>query len=199
MILPTALDPALNTGMTTAKGYTLGAFGGYLLCQGQNQVDPLGYSALPINLVLAGYDQLRKIPGAQVPATSTATIKQCHNPTFSSPASIPWPSRTRIRRPATNRVARRNAALPRAAPGLTAAAEAPAVAVAVAVAVAAALARLAPAPVRAVPARLAPVAARAVPVAVARAVPAARRCRPATRTLASAPPQEARPTAELAA
>src|SRR5215469_4759990 len=37
MILPTDT----SHGLTTAKGYTLGAFGGYLLCQGQQQVDAL--------------------------------------------------------------------------------------------------------------------------------------------------------------
>jgi phosphate ABC transporter phosphate-binding protein len=80
MILPT--DTKL--GMTTAKGYTLGAFGSYLLCQGQQQVDALGYSALPINLVEDGYQQLQKIPGNTVPTATTAIVKQCHNPTFST-------------------------------------------------------------------------------------------------------------------
>jgi phosphate ABC transporter phosphate-binding protein len=80
MILPT--DTAL--GMTTAKGYTLGAFGAYLLCQGQQQVDALGYSALPINLVEDGYQQLQKIPGNTVATATTAIIQQCHNPTFST-------------------------------------------------------------------------------------------------------------------
>jgi hypothetical protein len=80
MILPT--DTTL--GMTTAKGYTLGAFGSYLLCQGQQQVDALGYSALPINLVEAGYQQLQKIPGNQVPTATSAQIQGCNNPTFST-------------------------------------------------------------------------------------------------------------------
>ena len=80
MILPA--DTTL--GMTTAKGYTLGAFGSYLLCQGQQQVDALGYSALPINLVEAGYQQLQKIPGNQVPTATAAQIQGCNNPTFST-------------------------------------------------------------------------------------------------------------------
>jgi phosphate ABC transporter phosphate-binding protein len=80
MIIPTGL----SYGMTTAKGYTLGAFGEYLLCQGQQRVDALGYSALPINLVEAGFAQLQKIPGAQVPTATTAIIQSCHNPTFST-------------------------------------------------------------------------------------------------------------------
>ena len=61
MILPTDT----SDGLTSAKGDTLGAFGSYLLCQGQQQVDFLGYSALPINLVEAGYAQLQQIPGDQ--------------------------------------------------------------------------------------------------------------------------------------
>jgi hypothetical protein len=80
MILPTDT----THGMTTAKGYTLGAFGAYLLCQGQQQVDALGYSAVPINLVEAGYAQLKKIPGNTVPTATQAIIQQCHNPTFST-------------------------------------------------------------------------------------------------------------------
>ena len=80
MILPTDT----SFGFTSAKGYTLGAYGAYLLCQGQTQVDVLGYSALPINLVLAGFQQLQKITGNQVPSESTAQIQGCHNPTFST-------------------------------------------------------------------------------------------------------------------
>jgi len=80
LILPT------NTyfPMTSNQGYSLGAFGSYLLCQGQQQVDSLGYSALPINLVEAGYDQLSKIPGAVIPSATASFIKGCNNPTFSS-------------------------------------------------------------------------------------------------------------------
>jgi phosphate ABC transporter phosphate-binding protein len=80
MILPTDT----NVGMTDAKGYTLGAFGSFLLCQGQQQVDALGYSALPINLVEAGFTQLQQIPGNQVATTTSAQIQNCHNPTFST-------------------------------------------------------------------------------------------------------------------
>ncbi len=78
MILPT--DTSL--GMTTQKGDTLGAFGAYLLCQGQTQVDALGYSALPINLVEAGFQQLQRIPGSEVPTETSAEIQGCNNPTF---------------------------------------------------------------------------------------------------------------------
>jgi len=80
MIVPT--DTSL--GFTTDRGFTLGTFGQFLLCQGQQQVDSLGYSALPINLVEAGFAQLQKIPGAQVPTATADFIKACNNPTFST-------------------------------------------------------------------------------------------------------------------
>jgi len=80
MILPTDS----SDGFTAAKGYTLGAYGNYLLCQGQQQVDQLGYSALPINLVEDGYAQLQQIPGNQVPAATSSFIQSCNNPTFST-------------------------------------------------------------------------------------------------------------------
>jgi ABC-type phosphate transport system substrate-binding protein len=79
-ILPTDL----THGMTDNKGYTIGTFGSYALCLGQSQVDVLGYSALPINLVEDGFAQLRKVPGSTVPTESSAAIAQCHNPTFST-------------------------------------------------------------------------------------------------------------------
>jgi len=108
MIVPTDL----SGGMTTDKGYTLGAFGQYLLCQGQQQVDALGYSALPINLAEAGYAQLQRIPGASVPATISAFIAGCDNPTFSADGTNtlantdPYP-------PACDRQGPRQCAIPR--------------------------------------------------------------------------------------
>ena len=70
--------------MNVNKGYTIGTFGSYALCLGQSQVDVLGYSALPINLVEDGFAQLRKVPGSAVPTETSAAIAQCHNPTFST-------------------------------------------------------------------------------------------------------------------
>ena len=75
---------SLTKPMTANKGYTIGTFGSYALCLGQSQVDQLGYSALPINLVEDGFAQLRKVPGSTVPAETSAAIAQCHNPTFST-------------------------------------------------------------------------------------------------------------------
>ena len=77
MVIPTSLD----NGFTTEKGNTLADFAYYFLCQGQQQADLLGYSPLPINLVKAGLDQVRRIPGAVV---ENLDISKCNNPTFSS-------------------------------------------------------------------------------------------------------------------
>jgi phosphate transport system substrate-binding protein len=75
MIVPTQVAGIF----TTAKGKTLGAFANYMLCEGQQQAAALGYSPLPMNLVLAGFDQIKRIPGADV---SGVNINACNNPTF---------------------------------------------------------------------------------------------------------------------
>jgi len=69
--------------LTTNQGYSLGAFGSYLLCQGQQQVDNLGYSALPTTLVEDGYAQLQKIPGSSVTTPTSAEIQACNSPAYS--------------------------------------------------------------------------------------------------------------------
>ncbi len=75
MIIPTSLDYPMNKN----KGFTLGRFAYYFLCQGQQTVGEIGYSPLPINLVQAALHQVTKIPGVAVENTN---IAQCHNPTF---------------------------------------------------------------------------------------------------------------------
>ncbi len=80
MILPTSND----NGFSNEKGNTLADFANYFLCQGQQQADALGYSPLPINLVKAGFDQIRRIPGAVV---ENINIAKCNNPTFSADGS----------------------------------------------------------------------------------------------------------------
>ena len=75
MIVPTEVGGVF----TAAKGKTLGTFANYMLCEGQQQAAPLGYSPLPMNLVLAGFDQIKRIPGAD---TSGIDINSCNNPTF---------------------------------------------------------------------------------------------------------------------
>ncbi len=75
MIVPTQTTRVF----TAQKGATLSAFAQYMLCEGQQQAEALGYSPLPMNLVQSGFDQIKKIPGAgAVPADLTA----CNNPTF---------------------------------------------------------------------------------------------------------------------
>lgn len=77
MILPLTVQGTF----TKAKGKTLGAFSYYFMCQGQQQAPQLGYSPLPINLVKAGFDQIRRIPGVQA---QNINIKGCNNPTFTT-------------------------------------------------------------------------------------------------------------------
>lgn len=77
MILPLKVQGTF----TKEKGKTLGAFSYYFMCQGQQQAPKLGYSPLPINLVQAGFDQIRRIPGVE---TQNINIKNCNNPTFTA-------------------------------------------------------------------------------------------------------------------
>jgi len=77
MIIPTKVENNFNTN----KGYTLGRFAYYFLCEGQKQAPLLGYSPLPINLVKAGLTQVKRIPGVNV---QSVNISKCDNPTFSS-------------------------------------------------------------------------------------------------------------------
>jgi phosphate transport system substrate-binding protein len=76
LILPTKIQGQFSA----AKGKTLAAFSYYAMCQGQQQSASLGYSPMPINLVEASFDQIAKIPGADV---QTINIQGCNNPTFS--------------------------------------------------------------------------------------------------------------------
>ncbi|MEV6199322.1 phosphate ABC transporter substrate-binding protein PstS [Streptomyces sp. NPDC051771] len=69
---------------TADKGRSLGTFARYFLCEGQQQAEELGYSPLPKNLVQAGFDQVRRIPGAPTGAVDLST---CRNPTFSADGS----------------------------------------------------------------------------------------------------------------
>ncbi|MGW1004838.1 phosphate ABC transporter substrate-binding protein PstS [Streptomyces sp. NPDC002520] len=77
MILPLKVQGTF----TKVKGKTLGAFSYYFMCQGQQQAPQLGYSPLPINLVQAGFDQIRRIPGVQA---QNINIRRCNNPTFTT-------------------------------------------------------------------------------------------------------------------
>jgi phosphate ABC transporter phosphate-binding protein len=76
LIVPTKVE----SNFTDEKGKTLGGFAYYFLCEGQQQAEVLGYSPLPINLVKAGLDQVKKIPGVE---SKSIDITKCNNPTFS--------------------------------------------------------------------------------------------------------------------
>lgn len=75
-ILPTVT----TSRFTVEKGETLGAFAYYAMCESQQGMASLGYSPIPINLVQASFDQIRKIPGVDV---QTIDATKCNNPTFS--------------------------------------------------------------------------------------------------------------------
>jgi len=62
---------------TEQRGATLGAFGAFALCAGQQRASSFGYAPLPINLVDNSLNQLAKVPGAQ-----RASLDGCGNPTF---------------------------------------------------------------------------------------------------------------------
>jgi phosphate transport system substrate-binding protein len=80
MLLPTG---AKDQRMTTSKRQTLTDFMFYSLCEGQSKAGPYGYSPLPLNLVQAGFDQLKKLSVAD-PAVDfkDRDVTKCNNPTF---------------------------------------------------------------------------------------------------------------------
>jgi phosphate ABC transporter phosphate-binding protein len=88
LIVPTETHGSFNA----AKGSTLAYFGAYDLCEGQRTMGALGYSPLPMNLVLAAMDQVERIPGiddatSEVIAHTKQGVKNgdsnpCNNPTF---------------------------------------------------------------------------------------------------------------------
>lgn len=77
---------------TERQGATLGFFDQYVLCEGQRDMGALGYSPLPMNLVLAANEQVLQVPGvdadttAKIAATGQAVASgsgnPCNNPTF---------------------------------------------------------------------------------------------------------------------
>ncbi len=75
-IMPTRLGGRFNEN----KGYTLGRFAYYAMCEAQQRSIALGYSPLPINLVEGSLTQIQKVPGV-VP--EDVNIAGCQNPTFS--------------------------------------------------------------------------------------------------------------------
>ncbi|WP_445996523.1 substrate-binding domain-containing protein [Okibacterium fritillariae] len=88
-MVPTQETPVFKN----AHGASLGFFTQYALCEGQQTMGTLGYSPLPMNLVLAAMEQIRKVPGvdadtiAKLDAVKNSTLgadggNPCNNPTF---------------------------------------------------------------------------------------------------------------------
>ncbi|CAD5990675.1 substrate-binding domain-containing protein [Agreia sp. COWG] len=88
MLVPTEL----RGGFTADKGATLAYFNQYALCEGQRTMGALGYSPLPMNLILAAMEQVAKIPGIDEATLATITATRdgvlhgganpCNSPTF---------------------------------------------------------------------------------------------------------------------
>jgi phosphate transport system substrate-binding protein len=85
MVVPTSTQSPFNV----EKGKTLSTFINYFLCAGQQKAKKLGYSPLPKNLVLAGFDQVRRIPGFVAPPD----IGKCDNPALQILTTAPMPSK----------------------------------------------------------------------------------------------------------
>jgi phosphate transport system substrate-binding protein len=85
-IMPTSkTDPRMSvTGNSfPAKWQTLATFLYYSICQGQDYIGNIGYSALPVNLVEDGFAQIDKIKAAAPKVQiGNQNIQTCHNPTF---------------------------------------------------------------------------------------------------------------------
>ena len=69
--------------MNTAKRQTIADFLYYSICQGQEEMGPIGYSPLPINLVRRGSTRSRKLHTADSGVDlNNENVTTCHNPTF---------------------------------------------------------------------------------------------------------------------
>lgn len=80
MIIPTSAD---DPRMTTAKRQTLADFLYHSLCTGQGDTGDYGYSPLTLNLVSAGFNQVKKLRTADPAVVLTnRDVKSCNNPTF---------------------------------------------------------------------------------------------------------------------
>lgn len=80
LLLPTgAKDPRMRTN----KRQALADFMFYSLCQGQSKAGDYGYSPLPLNLVQAGFNELKKLKAADPKVNLTnREVTKCNNPTF---------------------------------------------------------------------------------------------------------------------
>jgi phosphate transport system substrate-binding protein len=79
-IIPTS---STDTTMTTGKRQTLADFLYASICQGQASIGGIGYSALPLNLVQAGFQQIALLQAADPNVDLTnRDVTTCDNPTF---------------------------------------------------------------------------------------------------------------------
>ena len=94
LIVPRA-STTVPSNFSPGDGRTLSTYIDYFLCAGQQYSAELGYSPLPLNLVVGGLLQSSKIPGA-IPTPSLAS--GCDNPTLKNGklvvlADAPYPSK----------------------------------------------------------------------------------------------------------
>jgi ABC-type phosphate transport system substrate-binding protein len=81
LIVPRTGDKPVPPKWSAGKGATMSAFADYFLCTGQAQMEALGYSPLPQNLVQGAFDQIAAMPYAQqTPARND--LAKCNNPTL---------------------------------------------------------------------------------------------------------------------
>ncbi|MCX6500923.1 MAG: phosphate ABC transporter substrate-binding protein PstS [Microbacterium sp.] len=83
MIVPTQTGGVFNE----SKGYTLGEFVKYIVCEGQKQAGALGYSPLPNNLVAAAFAQIKRIPGSAVGDYNAASCSNAGAAASGTPAA----------------------------------------------------------------------------------------------------------------
>jgi phosphate transport system substrate-binding protein len=80
MLIPTS---STDQRMTTPKRQALADFINWSICGGQTEIGPIGYSALPINLVEASFAQMNKLHAADhAVQVGNENVLHCHNPTF---------------------------------------------------------------------------------------------------------------------
>jgi len=68
---------------TNAKGATLSTWLNYVLCGAQQKAGSMGYSPLPKNLVVGGFQQVDHMPG-HVATPDQTQLNGCDNPTYSN-------------------------------------------------------------------------------------------------------------------
>jgi len=79
-LIPTA---GSDVRMTSGKRQTLADYLFYAVCSGQKNIGAIGYSALPLNLVQASFDQIQLLHKADSSVDVTKqSPKNCGNPTF---------------------------------------------------------------------------------------------------------------------